>query len=155
MLAQTETVSATSLRQIVPAAAEAGEWFIAYNTLSVPRSELCRVRVPGIVGRASRLPEKHPNRAPSIAGEMSGGAGETPALPSGLRLEDADGRAVAFRVVDVQGAGSASHEPKGDLNGPLSLSLSPSKGERVPKAGEGLVHGIRARIGPENPLPER
>ena len=31
------------------------------------------------------------------------------------------------------------------LGGPLSLSLSPSKGERVPKAGEGLVRGRNAR----------
>ncbi len=40
---------------------------------------------------------------------------------------------------------SASPEPRSDRNGPLSLSLSPSEGERVPKAGEGLVHGANAR----------
>ena len=36
---------------------------------------------------------------------------------------------------------SALHESGGDQDGPLSLSLSPSEGERVPKAGEGLVDG--------------
>ena len=37
------------------------------------------------------------------------------------------------------------HEPRSDRDGPLSLSLSPSEGERVPKAGEGLVHGPDVR----------
>jgi hypothetical protein len=37
------------------------------------------------------------------------------------------------------------HDPRRERDGPLSLSLSPSKGERVPKAGEGLVHGPAAR----------
>jgi len=36
-------------------------------------------------------------------------------------------------------------EPSPDREGPLSLSLSPLEGERVPKAGEGLVHGPEAR----------
>jgi O-antigen ligase len=40
---------------------------------------------------------------------------------------------------------SVSHESRRDRDGPLSLSLSPSEGERVPKAGEGLVHGPNAR----------
>jgi len=31
------------------------------------------------------------------------------------------------------------------MDGPLSLSLSPSNGERVPKAGEGAVQGSKAR----------
>ena len=39
----------------------------------------------------------------------------------------------------------AFHEPGLDKDGPLSLSLSPPRGERVPKAGEGLVHGPDAR----------
>jgi oxygen-independent coproporphyrinogen III oxidase len=39
----------------------------------------------------------------------------------------------------------AFHEPRGDRDSPLSLSLSPSEGERVPKAGEGLVHGPDVR----------
>ena len=39
----------------------------------------------------------------------------------------------------------ACHEPGCERNGPLCLSLSPSEGERVPKAGEGLVHGPDAR----------
>jgi hypothetical protein len=34
---------------------------------------------------------------------------------------------------------------RNDRNGPLSLSLSPSEGERVPKAGEGLIHDSDAR----------
>jgi hypothetical protein len=37
------------------------------------------------------------------------------------------------------------NDPQSDRDGPLSLSLSPSEGERVPKAGEGLVHGPAAR----------
>ena len=41
----------------------------------------------------------------------------------------------------------AFHEPRGDRDAPLSPSLSPSEGERVPKAGEGLVHGPDARRG--------
>jgi hypothetical protein len=36
-------------------------------------------------------------------------------------------------------------EPASDRGGPLSLSRSPLEGERVPKAGEGLVHGPDAR----------
>jgi hypothetical protein len=35
----------------------------------------------------------------------------------------------------------ALYEPGKENDGRLSLSLSPSEGERVPKAGEGLVHG--------------
>ena len=46
------------------------------------------------------------------------------------------------------------HEPQCERNGPLSLSLSPSEGERVPKAGEGLVHGCKARVGSGNSLPD-
>ena len=110
VLAQTAPISLSALRQVVPGAVETGEWFISYNTLSAPRSELCRMHVPGIVGRASRLPEEHLTLAPSIAGEMSGGAGETPALLSGLRLEDADGRPVAFRMVGSASTGSPPPE---------------------------------------------
>jgi endonuclease/exonuclease/phosphatase family metal-dependent hydrolase len=40
---------------------------------------------------------------------------------------------------------SALHESGGDRDGPLSLSLSPSEGERVPKAGEGLIAGPEAQ----------
>ena len=42
---------------------------------------------------------------------------------------------------------STLREPQCDLNGPLSLSLSPSEGERVPKEGEGLVQGPEAQRG--------
>ena len=48
------------------------------------------------------------------------------------------------------------HEPRGDRDGPLSLSLSPFEGERVPKAGEGLVDGSDARreaVAAINPQP--
>jgi alpha-mannosidase len=72
VLAQAEPMSAASLGQIVLGAAEGGEWFAAFNTLSVQRSELCRVRLPRSEG----------------------------AEGAGLRLEDAAGRTVAFRVVD-------------------------------------------------------
>jgi U32 family peptidase len=40
---------------------------------------------------------------------------------------------------------STFHKPRSDRDSPLSLSLSPSEGERVPKAGEGLVHGPGTR----------
>jgi alpha-mannosidase len=72
VLAQAEPMSEASLRQIVPGAAESGEWFAAFNTMSVPRTELCRACVP---------------RSKVTVG-------------AGLRLEDAAGRAVAFRVID-------------------------------------------------------
>ena len=39
----------------------------------------------------------------------------------------------------------ATYKPWSDRDGPLSLSLSPSEGERMPKAGEGLVQGADAR----------
>jgi spermidine synthase len=45
----------------------------------------------------------------------------------------------------AQQSGRPFPEPRNDRDGPLSLSLSPSKGERVPKAGEGLVHGTDLR----------
>jgi uracil-DNA glycosylase len=40
---------------------------------------------------------------------------------------------------------AARHAPRSDRDGPLSHSLSPSEGERVPKAGEGAVRGPEAR----------
>jgi single-stranded-DNA-specific exonuclease len=49
---------------------------------------------------------------------------------------------------------NSPHEPQCERDGPLSLSLSPSEGERVPKAGEGLVDGFKARTGSENPFTE-
>jgi DNA excision repair protein ERCC-2 len=39
----------------------------------------------------------------------------------------------------------APRDLESERDGPLTLSLSPSEGERVPKAGEGLVHGPDAR----------
>ncbi len=45
----------------------------------------------------------------------------------------------------AQGTARPTHEPRSARNGPLSLSLSPSEGERVPKAREGAVHGPDAR----------
>jgi predicted DCC family thiol-disulfide oxidoreductase YuxK len=47
------------------------------------------------------------------------------------------------------------HEPQRIVDGPLSLSLSPAKGERVPKAGEGAVQGCKARMPSGNSFPER
>jgi type I restriction enzyme, R subunit len=44
-------------------------------------------------------------------------------------------------------------EPQTERDGPLSLSLSPSQGERVPKAGEGAVQGLRARTVSEDSHP--
>ena len=40
---------------------------------------------------------------------------------------------------------AARHAPRSDRDSPLSHSLSLSEGERVPKAGEGLVRGPEAR----------
>ena len=45
------------------------------------------------------------------------------------------------------------HEPHWEMNGPLSLSLSPATGERVPKAGEGAVQRFKARIPSGKSLP--
>ena len=45
------------------------------------------------------------------------------------------------------------HEPQWEMNGPLSLSLSPATGERVPKAGEGAVQRFKARMPSGHSLP--
>jgi alpha-mannosidase len=71
VLTQAEEISETSLGQIVPGATENGEWFVTFNTLSAPRTDLCR----------ARLPQRNATNE------------------AGLRLEDAAGRAVAFRVI--------------------------------------------------------
>jgi hypothetical protein len=47
----------------------------------------------------------------------------------------------------TQPTGETFHGPGCDRDGLLSPSLSPSKGERAPKAGEGLVHGPDAQPG--------
>ena len=84
VLAQAEPMSEASLRQIVPGPAEGGEWLVAFNTLSVLRSELCRACVP-----RSKVTEG-----------------------AGLRLEDAAGRAVAFRVLDSTDASTSPAETR-------------------------------------------
>jgi hypothetical protein len=60
-------------------------------------------------------------------------------------------------MVTMQAAISveALQEPQSDRYGPLSLSLSPSEGERVPQTGEGAVQGFKARIRSGNSLPLR
>ena len=45
------------------------------------------------------------------------------------------------------------HRPGLERHGPLSLSLSPSEGERVPKAGEGAVEWSKARVRSGSLLP--
>jgi MFS family permease len=50
-------------------------------------------------------------------------------------------------------ADSSPHEPQLHKDGPLSRSLSPSGGERVPKAGEGAVQGFKARSSSGSSLP--
>lgn len=104
VLAQTEPMSAASLRQIVPGTGESGDWFVAFNTLSVPRTELCRVNGPctGSAGTPAGLGQSEHN-----AGKDAGAPGEA---WKGLRLEDAAGRAVAFRVIDSPGAGATRPE---------------------------------------------
>jgi len=47
------------------------------------------------------------------------------------------------------------HASRPEMDSPLSLSLSPSMGERVPKAGEGAVQGGKARLPSENSPPAR
>jgi hypothetical protein len=54
-------------------------------------------------------------------------------VPAGSRVE--------------QSSASAFHGPQYERNDFLSLSLSPLKGERVPKAGEGANHGPHAQWG--------
>ena len=104
VLTQTEALSAASLRQIVPGGDGTGEWLVAFNTLSVPRSELCRVRMPS-TGSAG---------IPAGLGQLKQEAGKDAGAPGkacdDLRLEDAAGRGVAFRVVDSPGPGSPSTE---------------------------------------------
>jgi hypothetical protein len=48
-----------------------------------------------------------------------------------------------------------SHEPRPERDGPLSLVLSPSKEERVPKAGEGAVQGLNAQLPSGSSHPDR
>jgi hypothetical protein len=52
------------------------------------------------------------------------------------------------------GGRPSSPSPNLANGGPLSLSLSPFEGERVPKAGEGAVHRFRARVGSGKTLPQ-
>ena len=54
----------------------------------------------------------------------------------------------------LDGCQTLPHKPHLETDGPLSPSLSPSEGERVPKAGEGSVHGFKAPIGSGNSLPK-
>ncbi len=49
---------------------------------------------------------------------------------------------------------NSARKARSENNGPLSLSLSPSKGERAPRAGEGPLPGHKARTGSRNPLPQ-
>jgi hypothetical protein len=63
----------------------------------------------------------------------------------GCWLLDVPGSAWFMAPMQVAANEEASHEPGNDRDGPLSLSLSPSEGERVPKAGERAVHGPDAR----------
>jgi len=109
VLAQAEPMSAASLRQIVPGAAEGGEWFAVFNTLSVQRSELCRVRLP-----RSKVAEG-----------------------AGLQLEDAAGRAAAFRVIDSPDLGT----PPADAGIEFIAEDLPATGYRAYR----LVRGARRR----------
>jgi alpha-mannosidase len=109
VLDQTEPMSAASLRQIVPGTAEDGEWFAAFNTLSVQRNELCRVGLP-----RSKLAEG-----------------------AGLQLEDAAGRAVAFRAIDSPDLGT----PPADAGIEFIAEDVPATGYRAYR----LVRGARRR----------
>jgi len=150
VLTQTEPMSEASLRQIVPGVAEGEEWFVAFNTLSVPRTELCRVRLPSVVGQASRLPTGRLALEQSTAGEQTGGtpAPLTERSWNGLRLEDAAGRAVAFRVFDTANAGT--RPPDGAQLGRTTIAadegcpLSPSGGGEG--KGEGADRGSRGTV---------
>jgi alpha-mannosidase len=131
VLAQTEPMSTASLRQIIPGAAEGGEWFVAFNTLSVPRSELCRVNVPrtGSAGIHAGLKQSEQN-----TGKDAGAPRES---WKGLRLEDTAGRAVAFRVVDSLDTGT----PSADASIEFIAEDVPATGYRAYR----LVRGARRR----------
>jgi hypothetical protein len=60
---------------------------------------------------------------------------------------------LAITNVQISFAEKPRHEPALEMDGPLSLSLSPPRGERVPKAGEEAVRGFKARILSGNSLP--
>lgn len=73
VLTQATRMAETSLQEIVPGAGQTGDAFIVCNTLSFPRSELCRLPLP-------------PGQLAAVAR---------------LQLQDADGKSLAFRVVDA------------------------------------------------------
>ncbi len=56
--------------------------------------------------------------------------------------------------VEIRFSSESLHKPQARGDDPLSISLTPSEGERVPKAGEGAVHEFNARAGSGNSLPD-
>ena len=111
-------------------------------------------------GNPPALPEDSPSSTvPKILGlwELAGICSPSPRpSPSGRGRDTCQVCGEPKRLV-AHGDGDAGlppHEPSLQINGPLSLSLSPSKGERVPKAGEGAVQGFKARTRSGNSLPK-
>ena len=82
----------------------------------------------------------------SLQTQLEAAQGTIADLQARLETATRPAREVAEADADkTQPTVEASHGPGCDRDGPLSLSLSPSEGERVPKAGEGLVHGPDAQ----------
>ena len=105
-----------------------------------------REREPLSSARHDSLRRKHVPARPRVLPfhepeQLAAGASPSP-LPEG-RGPGRGVRSFAGFMVPMRAEISveAPHEPKWEINGPLSLSLSPSKGERVPKAGEGEGDG--------------
>jgi len=111
VIAEAGELAQTSLRRLLPAPHVAGEWLAVHNPLSFARTELCQTRIP--------------------AGQF--------ASRSQLRLQDAAGRNVAFRVIDVNAATGTDSEPTLEF-----------VARQVPAAGYQayrLVPGVRRRPG--------
>jgi alpha-mannosidase len=119
VLTQTAQMAETSLYQIVPGNGETGEWLIVYNTLSFPRSDLCRLPVP--------------------PGQLAGRAG--------LRLQDADGQSIAFRLVD-----SPSTAPLAEPSIEFIADEVPATGYRAYRLAPGAPRrsALRRKSGPNS-----
>jgi alpha-mannosidase len=135
VLTGAEAMSAVSLRQVVPGAGGSGDWFIAFNTLSVARSEVCRMRIPWPEGAGMPAgTSQTDNRAGKHAGVPAGAR-------DGLRLEDARGRSVVSRVVGSAEAGS----PTGEIEIEFIAEDLPATGYRAYRLARGARREPHAR----------
>ena len=88
-------------------------------------------------GQASPLPRSGSTAATGASFQHHKGGRRMSPLPT--TKEWGEGQGEGNRTALQLQARTLPHEPQADRDGPLSLSLSPTEGERVPKAGEGLV----------------